>query len=80
MNRQEVAVSRTPLRIALFTGNFNYTRDGAAQALGRLVEHLRAVAGVVEVAREQGDAKGRATHGDLLAVHELNSTAPASEL
>ncbi len=45
MNRQEVAVSRTPLRIALFTGNFNYTRDGAAQALGRLVEHLRAVEG-----------------------------------
>ena len=38
-------MSRTPLRIALFTGNFNYTRDGAAQALGRLVEHLRAVEG-----------------------------------
>jgi glycosyltransferase involved in cell wall biosynthesis len=32
-----------PLRVALFTGNFNYTRDGATQALGRLVEHLREV-------------------------------------
>ena len=30
-----------PLRVALFTGNFNYTRDGATQALGRLVTHLR---------------------------------------
>lgn len=29
------------LRVALFTGNFNYTRDGATQALGRLVGHLR---------------------------------------
>lgn len=29
------------LRVALFTGNFNYTRDGATQALGRLVRYLR---------------------------------------
>ena len=29
------------LRVALFTGNFNYTPDGATQALGRLVDHLR---------------------------------------
>ena len=35
---------RSPrLRVALFTGNFNYTRDGATQALGRLVDHLRDV-------------------------------------
>ncbi len=33
----------SPLRVALFTGNFNYTRDGATQALGRLVSHLREV-------------------------------------
>ncbi len=32
---------RDPLRVALFTGNFNYTTDGATQALGRLVGHLR---------------------------------------
>jgi glycosyltransferase involved in cell wall biosynthesis len=31
--------------VALFTGNFNYTRDGATQALGRLVSHLREVEG-----------------------------------
>jgi glycosyltransferase involved in cell wall biosynthesis len=34
-----------PLRVALFTGNFNYTRDGATQALGRLVGHLREAEG-----------------------------------
>ena len=28
------------LRIALFTGNYNYVRDGATQALNRLVEYL----------------------------------------
>ena len=30
----------TGLRIALFTGNYNYTRDGANQALNRLVAYL----------------------------------------
>jgi glycosyltransferase involved in cell wall biosynthesis len=30
----------TALRIALFSGNYNYIRDGANQALNRLVEHL----------------------------------------
>jgi glycosyltransferase involved in cell wall biosynthesis len=29
------------LRIALFTGNYNYVRDGANQALNRLVEYLQ---------------------------------------
>jgi glycosyltransferase involved in cell wall biosynthesis len=28
------------LRVALFTGNYNYVRDGANQALNRLVSHL----------------------------------------
>ena len=28
------------LRIALFSGNYNYTRDGANQALNRLAEYL----------------------------------------
>ncbi len=30
----------TDLRIALFTGNYNYVRDGANQALNRLVGYL----------------------------------------
>ena len=28
------------LRVALFSGNYNYTRDGANKALNRLVGHL----------------------------------------
>jgi glycosyltransferase involved in cell wall biosynthesis len=31
----------TDLRVALFTGNYNYVRDGANQALNRLVDHLQ---------------------------------------
>ena len=33
-------MSGTPLRIALFSGNYNYVRDGANQALNKLVGHL----------------------------------------
>jgi glycosyltransferase involved in cell wall biosynthesis len=32
-------------RIALFSGNYNYTRDGANQALNRLVDHLEQTQG-----------------------------------
>ena len=31
----------TDLRVALFTGNYNYVRDGANQAFNRLVDHLQ---------------------------------------
>lgn len=34
------AAPERPLRIALFSGNYNYVRDGANQALNRLVEYL----------------------------------------
>ena len=37
---QPVAVQPTDLRIALFSGNYNYVRDGANQALNRLVGYL----------------------------------------
>jgi glycosyltransferase involved in cell wall biosynthesis len=33
-------VQPTDLRVALFSGNYNYVRDGANQALNRLVEYL----------------------------------------
>ncbi len=35
-----VAMETSDLRIALFSGNYNYTRDGANQALNRLVGYL----------------------------------------
>ena len=37
------------LRIALFSGNYNYVRDGANQALNRLVDHLNARGAAVRV-------------------------------
>jgi phosphatidylinositol alpha 1,6-mannosyltransferase len=37
---QPTAVKPTDLRVALFSGNYNYVRDGANQALNRLVEYL----------------------------------------
>ena len=37
---QPPEVKSTDLRIALFSGNYNYVRDGANQALNRLVEYL----------------------------------------
>jgi len=39
----------TDLRIALFSGNYNYTRDGANQALNRLVGYLLAEGAAVRV-------------------------------
>lgn len=33
-------MGRSGLKVALFSGNYNYTRDGANQALNRLVGHL----------------------------------------
>src|SRR3982750_5017844 len=33
-------VQSSDLRVALFSGNYNYVRDGANQALNRLVEYL----------------------------------------
>lgn len=38
-------VSQRPLRVALFSGNYNCVRDGANQALNRLVAFLQAEAG-----------------------------------
>src|SRR5436305_12848538 len=37
---QPAPVDNSNLRVALFSGNYNYVRDGANQALNRLVEYL----------------------------------------
>src|SRR5689334_23710827 len=37
---QPQAVKPTDLRVALFSGNYNYVRDGANQALNRLADYL----------------------------------------
>jgi phosphatidylinositol alpha 1,6-mannosyltransferase len=40
MQANAAGMDATDLRIALFSGNYNYVRDGANQALNRLVEYL----------------------------------------
>ncbi len=40
MRESRFAIGGRAPRIALFSGNYNYTRDGANQALNRLVDHL----------------------------------------
>jgi glycosyltransferase involved in cell wall biosynthesis len=42
-------VQPSDLRIALFTGNYNYVRDGANQALNRLVRHVEGQGATVRV-------------------------------
>ena len=37
------------LRIALFSGNYNYIRDGANQALNRLVDYLQRQGAAVRI-------------------------------
>lgn len=41
--------SSGPLRVALFTGNYNHVEDGVSRTLGRLVEHLLNTAHEVRV-------------------------------
>src|SRR5690349_14273103 len=43
------------LRLALFSGNYNYTRDGANQALNRLVGHLLEAGAAVRIYSPTGD-------------------------
>ena len=56
------------LRVALFSGNYNYVRDGANQALNLLVEHLLAAGAAVRVYSPTTDTPAFAPRGDLIDV------------
>ncbi|MES2336543.1 MAG: glycosyltransferase family 1 protein [Pseudomonadota bacterium] len=56
------------LRIALFSGNYNYVRDGANQALNLLVGHLLAKGAQVRVYSPTIDPPAFAPTGDLVSV------------
>lgn len=58
----------TGLRIALFSGNYNYVRDGANQALNRLVEYLLRQGAAVRVYSPTIDAPAFEPTGDLVSV------------
>ncbi|WP_271439128.1 glycosyltransferase family 4 protein [Pontixanthobacter luteolus] len=56
------------LRIALFSGNYNYVRDGANQALNRLVEYLLRQGASVRVYAPTVDEPAFEPQGDLVSV------------
>ncbi|MGB5078254.1 MAG: glycosyltransferase family 1 protein [Sphingorhabdus sp.] len=59
------------LRIALFSGNYNYVRDGANQALNRLVGYLLRQGASVRVYSPTVDQPAFAPTGDLVSVPSM---------
>jgi glycosyltransferase involved in cell wall biosynthesis len=59
------------LRVALFSGNYNYVRDGANQALNRLVGYLLRQGAQVRVYSPTTDTPAFAPTGDLVSVPAL---------
>ena len=59
------------LRVALFSGNYNYVRDGANQALNKLVGHLLARGVTVRVYSPTTDTPAFPPTGDLVSVPGL---------
>lgn len=57
----------TDLRIALFSGNYNYVRDGANQALNRLVEYLLRQGAQVRIYSPTTDTPAFEPAGDLVS-------------
>jgi glycosyltransferase involved in cell wall biosynthesis len=58
----------TDLRIALFSGNYNYVRDGANQALNRLVEYLLRRGAAVRIYSPTVDEPALPPMGDVVGV------------
>ncbi len=61
----------TDLRIALFSGNYNMTLDGANKALNRLVEYLLRQGAQVRVYSPTVDEPAFAPTGDLVSVPSI---------
>jgi phosphatidylinositol alpha 1,6-mannosyltransferase len=59
------------LRIALFSGNYNYVRDGANQALNRLVGYLLRQGASVRVYSPTTDTPAFSPTGDLVSVPSM---------
>jgi glycosyltransferase involved in cell wall biosynthesis len=60
------------LRVALFSGNYNYTLDGANKALNRLVDHLQRAEGAhVRVYSPTSPTPAFAPVGDLVSVPSI---------
>lgn len=67
------AATGRPLRVALFSGNYDCVRDGANQALNRLVAHLLATPGTqVRIYSPRAAKPAFASVGDVRAVRSLS--------
>ncbi len=65
------AMKANDLRVALFSGNYNYVRDGANQALNKLVRHLLDAGAAVRVYSPTTATPAFAPEGDLVSVPAL---------
>lgn len=63
--------SAAGLRLALFSGNYNYTRDGANQALNRLVGYLEDHGAVVRVYSPTTSTPAFEPRGQLVSVPSI---------
>jgi len=72
-------MSPSDLRVALFSGNYNYTRDGANQALNLLVRHLLDHGVAVRVYSPTTDTPAFAPTGDLVSVPAIPMPAGREE-
>ena len=59
------------LRVALFTGNYNYVRDGANQALNRLVGYLLGQGAAVRIYSPTVKEPAFAPTGDLVSIPSM---------
>jgi phosphatidylinositol alpha 1,6-mannosyltransferase len=66
-------VKPTDLRVALFSGNYNYVRDGANQALNRLVGYLLRQGVKVRVYSPTVDEPAFPAIGDLVSIPAIPS-------
>src|SRR5690606_8966170 len=62
------AVTTADLRVAIFSGNYNYVRDGANQALNRLADYLLRQGAAVRVYSPTTDTPAFEPKGDLVSV------------
>jgi phosphatidylinositol alpha 1,6-mannosyltransferase len=69
----------TDLRIALFSGNYNYVRDGANQALNRLVGYLLRQGAAVRVYSPTSETPAFPPTGDLVSVASMPFPAGRGE-
>jgi glycosyltransferase involved in cell wall biosynthesis len=69
--RYRGAMQSSDLRVALFTGNYNYVRDGANQALNRLVGYLLKLGAAVRVYSPTTATPAFPPTGDLVSVPSI---------